>query len=568
MSDKTTSKNFYRKEVKIVPTDPLISNPSKPADKSAQIPEDIVLQTGTNSQATNPGDQKADDPEADEKNDELTGLKNDQSQAISAQITEEISANTEESSTGTTPANKKSSEISEVDQKIFRLIGLKSIDEIINKMKSAPTFVNGSCRVIISADFMEAYLLIEPPKNSVSWPTLEEALITIKGEGLSEFDQQAVEDAVERRLVTQVLIAKGTPPIHGLNSDFHILYELIDLHKLYIEGLVEDQYHRVDYHKVKTVNSVEKGDFVAEKIPATPGANGMDIRGQVIPAVPGQDQEIKLGKNVIWDDTGLKVYATSPGKPILINQRLNVLPVHEVKGNVNFLTGNIDFAGNLVVRGDVENGFNVKADGDIIIMGHVDGADITAGGKLSIKGKVFGMDRSKIECNGDFYAKEIERANLNCRGTVSIKEAIMHCQVIAENKVMVEGGKGWIVGGTIQAGESVEASIIGSRLGTITEIEVSPSYRHFAEDPTGQPGADIVPEIKSSSESSRPSRTAAGSEDQTKVEYTTRGRIKYKDRLYPGVRIKISPFCFLIQDELRSGILYCTNDGDLRLIPS
>jgi uncharacterized protein (DUF342 family) len=416
---------------------------------------------------------------------------------------------------------------------------------------------------------MEAYLLIEPPGNGGSWPLLEEAVDKIKEDGLSEFDLKAVEDAIERHIVTQVLIAKGTPPIHGQDTDLKIHYEIIDLHKFYIEGLIENEHHRVDYHEVKTINSVEKGTLVAERITATTGTDGVDIRGRVIPANPGKEKEIKLGKNVSWDETGTKIYAASPGKLILINNCLNVLPVHEVEGNVNFHTGNIDFAGNLVVHGDVENGFKVRADGDIIIMGNVDAADITAGGKLSIKGGVFGMDKSRIECGGDFYAKEIERVNLNSRGTVTIKDAIMHCQVMAEYKVIVEGGKGWIVGGTIQAGEYIEANIIGSRLGTITELEVYPSYRHLGEGYDAQSDADPIFGADSEPETPRTSKKVPGSEAQPQVkEYTTRGRIKFKETLYPGVRLKIGSFLFIIQDELSCATLYCTHDGELRLISS
>ncbi|HEX3047068.1 MAG TPA: FapA family protein [Bacillota bacterium] len=471
---------------------------------------------------------------------------------------EEKSPKTEKEPQGKAPADKKNkpvAEVNEIDEKIAGIIGLKNFNDKKDKNAPAQTIKHGRCQVIASADYMEAYLLIEPPGNGGNWPLLEEAVDTIKEQGLSEFDLKVVEDAVEHHIVTQVLIAKGTPPIHGQDTDLNILYEIVDLHKFYIEGLIENEHHRVDYHEVKTINSVEKGTIVAEKVTATTGTDGVDVRGRVIPANPGKEKEIKLGKNVTWDETGTKIGATSPGKLLLINNCLNVLPVCEVEGNVNFHTGNIDFAGNIVIHGEVENGFKVRADGDVIIMGNVDSADIMAGGKLSIKGGVFGMDKSRIECGGDFYAKEIERASLNCRGTVTIKDAIMHCQVIAEYKVIVEGGKGWIVGGTIQAGEYIEANIIGSRLGTITELEVYPTYRHLVEG-HDQSGADAI--FGADSFEAQP---------QGK-EYTTRGRIKFKETLYPGVRLKIGSFLFVLQDELNCATLYCTHNGELRLISS
>ena len=48
----------------------------------------------------------------------------------------------------------------------------------------------------------------------------------------------------------------------------------------------------------------------------------------------------------------------------------------------------------------------------------------------------------------------------------------MHCQLEAVSKIVVEGGRGWLVGGKASAGEEIRARIIGSKLGTSTELEV------------------------------------------------------------------------------------------------
>ena len=102
----------------------------------------------------------------------------------------------------------------------------------------------------------------------------------------------------------------------------------------------------------------------------------------------------------------------------MVNNAINVLPIHEIKGDVDFKTGNINFPGNLVIHGNVSNGFTVTAEGEIVIIGDVDASDITAGGKLSIRGAVQGMDKVTLTSGGDFTAKTINRAIINAKGNV------------------------------------------------------------------------------------------------------------------------------------------------------
>jgi uncharacterized protein (DUF342 family) len=466
------------------------------------------------------------------------------------------------------PKNKAVEKHNDIEDRIAGLIGLKKLPDIkeLAGKSSQGAFRNGRCRVSVSTDFMSAYFSLEPPQGGGAWPTLAEALQTIKEAGIvTGINITAVKDAIENRLLTEILFAKGAPPTHGADTELRIIHEITDLHRLYLSGLVEDEHGRVDFHRVKSVNSVENGDLVGEKIPAVPGSDGYDLRGQVISGIRGHDKEIKLGKNVVWDDEGLKVYATAGGKPMMIKKCLHVLPIHEVEGNINFHTGNLNFGGNIVVRGDVENGFKVEAEGEIVILGGVEGADIKSGGKLSIQGGVFGMDKSKIECGEDFFAKEIDRVHLKCDGTVLVKDAIRHSRVIAENKVVVEGGKGWIVGGYIRAGESIEARMIGSTMGINTELEVSESHHSPASSAASHEEfslasslndadspVEVIQEVKTSSQ---------------EAPRTTRGRIKFTEQMYPGVRIKIGPHFFGVQNDLTPGVLYCTQQGEFRLLP-
>jgi uncharacterized protein (DUF342 family) len=328
---------------------------------------------------------------------------------------------------------------------------------------------DGWFRVHIASDFMEASLELEPPQAEGRWPTKADAFEALRSEGIIYGVMEEVVDRIlEQRLTDVEVVARGKKPEAGVDAEITMLFEVGNYRKF----MEDDEAEKVDYRNVQTIQNVIAGQVVARKIPATEGVAGTDIYGRSIAPTSGKDKYIKLGKNVAWTDDKLTVVSKIDGEPNFILNQLNVYPVHEVNGDVNFKSGNIAFLGSLFIRGNVDSGFKVEADGDITIYGRIEAAEIKADGSVTVRGGVTGMGKCQIVCNGDFTAKYIENAKIDCGGSINIKEAIMHCEVNADARVLVEMGKGLIVGGLIRAGEEISAKTIGSRFGTLTELEV------------------------------------------------------------------------------------------------
>lgn len=455
---------------------------------------------------------------------------------------------------------------------------------------------DGRCRIQVSSNNMEAFILIDPPVGEGKWPTKADAVEAIRAENVAYgIIESAIDEAILKRTAKGILFAKGKAPVAGKDAELNLFFET----GVFRKACLEDETGRVDFRQIQTVQNVTPGQIIAEKIPATPGEPGFDVRGREIPAVAGKDKAIKLGKNVAWSEDGTKIMATSGGEPSFIAGRISVQPVHELKGDVNFDTGNINFSGNLVVRGNVESGFKVEAEGEVTIYGNVDSADIRAGGNLLIQGGISGMDKSEIYCGGDFSAKYIEHATVTCDGTVTVKEAIMHCQVSADQKVIVEGGKGLIVGGLVRSGEEISAKTIGSRLGTVTELDVG------VRPKTKQELLELETQLKQNSDSLEKAEKAIAilskipnlSDDKKEMlqnlvktsyalkaqitEAETRhqailneiqtpsrekGRIKVKDIMFPGVRVTMGKTTIMIQDEIKYATLVYS-EGEIQIQP-
>ncbi len=267
-------------------------------------------------------------------------------------------------------------------------------------------------------------------------------------------------------------VAFGTPLANGEDARVEYLYKKSE-EEVPEVPVVEDEEGRVDYKAAHKIDNILKGTLLARKIPPTKGMKGMTVTGKATEAKDGTDIEVKLGKGVVVSPTNPDEYlADADGQVIVKDNKISVLALYEVAGDVNLSTGNIDFIGTVVVRGDVKDGFKVYAGEDIIVNGVVEGAEIKCGGKLTIGGGVSGNDKAKIICPGDAAIKYIRNAEVNVGGSLTTAQAIMHSKVTVGNKVTVAGKKGVIVGGQVIAGREVFAASMGSNFATPTEVIV------------------------------------------------------------------------------------------------
>ena len=138
--------------------------------------------------------------------------------------------------------------------------------------------------------------------------------------------------------------------------------------------------------------------------------------------------------------------------------------------NVDTSTGNIEYHGNVEVKGNVCENFKVKTDGDVFVNGVVEGAEIEAGGNIVIARGMHGQNKGKLIAGGNIIAKFLSAANVQAKGFVEA-EQILNSKVSAK-EVHAEAGKGLITGGKIMARKEVNVKNAGSPMGASTIIEV------------------------------------------------------------------------------------------------
>lgn len=322
----------------------------------------------------------------------------------------------------------------------------------------------------ISDDALSCSLRVLPPLGPLPLPSVEELEKFLREHGVVEGIKRDVLDELSRgmHLRQWVEVARGREVTHG--RDAAINYK-VDLTRLKPKETGEGR--RVDMKDLGTVINVLKGQELAEKIPPVAGEDGLTVMGKPIKAQVGKDKNLPAGPGTEVSPDRLRLYASQDGHLSVKDGKLCVSPIFEVKGDVDYGVGNIQFVGPVVIHGSVREGFSVKAGGDLFVEGVVEGATLSCEGAMNIKVGVRGTGKALLESKGDFRCPYLDQAKVVCGGDVYVSEAITHSMVSARGTVVVQGSKkGQIVGGRVQAGMEVVCETLGSDMGTKTEVVV------------------------------------------------------------------------------------------------
>ncbi|WNS44814.1 FapA family protein [Paenibacillus sp. MMS20-IR301] len=279
---------------------------------------------------------------------------------------------------------------------------------------------------------------------------------------------QRISSNPEEYFWNRVPIAIGQPAINGKDGRVAMTIDLEEDRKP-----LEKENGKVDYKELVRLHNVMKGQLIARLIPADKGVSGKTVTGVEMAPRAGKDAHFKVGKNVLIDQDETSMYAAIDGLVTLTDKgKINVFPVYEVNGDIDYSTGNIDFVGTVVIRGNVLTGFTVKSAGDIRVVGGVEGAELIAGGSIEITGGIIGYNKGLVTAGKNVKVSFIQDGNVVAGEDVIVSQSIMHSNIRAGRDVLCNGSKGLIVGGTVQAGERVVARTIGNTMSTATAIEV------------------------------------------------------------------------------------------------
>ncbi|MCL2720341.1 MAG: FapA family protein [Treponema sp.] len=339
---------------------------------------------------------------------------------------------------------------------------------------------------------MRVYVIVIPPGSGGADLTVDayRSLMTQNRvyHGVNEEAITALADKPVYR--EKVEVAEGTRPIIGKDAYIQFNFET-DQTKI---KLKEGTNGKVNFKELNIIQNVVQNQVLAKKMPPEDGIDGKTVTGKILPARAGGDIPLPIGTNVRVGDDGDSILSDINGQVILANGKINVEPVLTVEGDVNLKTGNIIFLGTVIITGNVEDGFSVKAAGNIEVKGTVSKAELDAEGDIIIYQGINGKSGGKIRAGRSLWSRFIENANVEVGNMVVVTDGIINSYVDAINSIICQGKRANIMGGRLRAGEEINAKVLGnSTSGTETICEVG-------FDPHSKVELERLLEIKSAAE--------------------------------------------------------------------
>lgn len=337
--------------------------------------------------------------------------------------------------------------------------------QIINK-EIAPE--NERCIIEIKNYGETAVARFYPPSTSGKKMTRDDILSDLKSAGVIHGIREDVIDEFMKNpeYCRDYVMAVATPPVQGHDA---VIEYYFDVNTTAKPKLNEDG--SVDFHHLGNIKPVQVGEKLAKLIPADFGKPGINVAGQPLPQNKVSQKVLKHGRNITLSDDGCELYSQVAGHVTLVDDLVMVSDVYDVPANVDASTGDIEYNGTVNVLGNVNTGYAIKAEGDIIVNGVVEGADLVAGGNIVLKRGMQGMSRGSLHADGNITAKFIENSSIQCGGTLMC-DAILHSDAECSGEISVLGKKGLINGGHIRSYSNISATQIGSMMGTSTVVEI------------------------------------------------------------------------------------------------
>ena len=339
----------------------------------------------------------------------------------------------------------------------------------------------GSILVHVAADGMSASLDIHPawgagtPADFAQAQAVLADAHVIYGINAASIHQALAVCHETRRPVLQVEVARGSPSREGTPG--HIEY-FFDREFQGPVNLAIDSEGKIDFRKVQWIPLVSKGQLLARVIPSQRTVEAIDVFGKPVPTRQPPEVYLVAGKNVGCNPEQTEFHSELDGFVQLNGTFLDVMNVYVVNSDVDYRTGNIRFNGNVLITGTVTKGFEVEADGDVVVLKNVEPSRIRAGRDLIVKGGILGSGKGGFlaEAGRHIQVGYAENAWLEAQGDLHIENFSVQSFLYSCGRIVLEKLKGMLIGGEAMGTQGVEAKSIGSEVGIKTLVAAGVDY--------------------------------------------------------------------------------------------
>ena len=273
----------------------------------------------------------------------------------------------------------------------------------------------------------------------------------------------------------EAVIAEGTKPEMGCNGEFHLEPELEQIYEQ-IQARESEQTETPestdqepqDHHNRTMLMIVKPGQRLGSLTPPTDGVDGVDVSGKTLSTKPGKPAIEEFDSESIECRDDHSVVAKIGGQLIIQQGKVGINPTLEIKGNVDFSTGNIDFPGTIEISEGVRDCFVVQSGESISVAGLVEAATLKAGKDLVLKRGMAARDKGLAEAGRDLKANYLDNVTGQAGRDLLVDKEITNSRISVGRQTIAPSAT--IIGGELICAGSCELGQIGTEAGAHTII--------------------------------------------------------------------------------------------------
>jgi hypothetical protein len=301
---------------------------------------------------------------------------------------------------------------------------------------------------ILSVDYLEQLLSQKGIIEGVLWEEIGEAVFRCN---------------TEHKIIEHLVLARGSRPVEEIPA--HIVLKTRLVRKKTPAEAEEEG--KTDYKKFRAYTIVRKGEVIGKEEPLQVGRPGRSVFGKELSYGKKTIPQLIPGLNV-RADKGL-IYSGKDGHFILQGQVFSVEETLEIKGDVDYSVGHVEYPGDVIIHGEIRDGFRVAAAGSVTCISTVDASEIMCKKDFHAKLGVIGRGKGIVRAGGKVEAKFFENCTVEALGPVTVSGGFFHCLVFTQGTLDL-GEKGRFVGGTARCKGGFRCGGLGNEAGTPTEV--------------------------------------------------------------------------------------------------
>ncbi len=310
----------------------------------------------------------------------------------------------------------------------------------------------------LSGDAMAGWLIILPPMGSGA--LVEKADVQMfldENKIVHGINQDYIDSMVNNKRYFHLFpVVMGTAPTRGDDGRITEFYS-----RERICAFTPDADGNLDYRAQNYFQPVFQDGTICEIHLPTDGIEGTNARGEPMEPKPGDPAKVPGGANTHITEEGTELVADIDGDVVFEGDLFVVRSAMQVAGDVDYSTGNINFMGDVHIKGNVRDKFIVRATGSVVVDGLLESAIIDADGDVIIAGGVLGDNEGTIRSRGNVRAKFMESCIVYSAQSIQT-DYILGSEIFCDGPLMVSTGKGAIIGGNISVHSYIEVKAIGS----------------------------------------------------------------------------------------------------------